>query len=58
MVGSLAVARTPLTPDGMVFVDGERWSAELESGSAEEGEQVRVVSAKGLRLRVRKEEKT
>ncbi len=56
LVGSLAVARTPLTPDGMVFLRGERWRAELETGSAEEGDQVRVVSAEGLRLRVRKEE--
>lgn len=57
LVGSLAVARTPLTPDGMVFLHGERWRAELETGSAEEGDQVRVVSAEGLRLRVRKEER-
>ena len=55
LVGRMAVARTPLTPDGMVFIQGERWRAELEDGSAAEGEQVRVVSADGLRLRVRKE---
>lgn len=56
LVGRMAVARTPLTPDGMVFIQGERWRAELESGSASEGEQVRVVSADGLRLTVRKEQ--
>lgn len=55
LIGRMAVARTPLTPDGMVFIEGERWQAELEDGSAAEGEQVRVVSADGLRLRVRKE---
>jgi len=55
LVGRMAVARTPLTPDGMVFIQGERWRAELEAGSASEGEQVRVVSADGLRLKVRKE---
>ena len=55
LVGRMAIARTPLTPDGMVFIQGERWRAELEEGSATEGEQVRVVSADGLRLRVRKE---
>ena len=55
LVGRMAVARTPLTPDGMVFIEGERWQAELEDGSAAEGEQVRVVSANGLRLTVRKE---
>ena len=55
LVGRMAIARTPLTPDGMVFIQGERWRAELEDGSASEGEQVRVVSADGLRLTVRKE---
>ena len=55
LVGRMAIARTPLTPDGMVFIQGERWRAELEDGSATEGEQVRVVSADGLRLKVRKE---
>ncbi len=55
LVGRMAVARTPLTPDGMVFIEGERWKAEMESGSASEGEQVRVVSTNGLMLRVRKE---
>ena len=57
LVGRMAVARTPLTPDGLVFIQGERWRAELEDGSASEGEQVRVVSAEGLRLRVRKEKR-
>ena len=55
LVGRMAIARTPLTPDGLVFIQGERWRAELEAGSASEGEQVRVVSADGLRLTVRKE---
>ena len=55
LVGRMAIARTPLTPDGTVFIQGERWQAELEDGSAAEGEEVRVVSANGLRLRVRKE---
>lgn len=55
LVGRMAIARTPLTPDGMVFIQGERWRAEIEDGSASQGEQVRVVSAEGLRLKVRKE---
>ncbi len=55
LVGRMAVARTPLMPDGVVFIQGERWQAEIEDGSAAQGEQVRVVSAAGLRLRVRKE---
>ena len=59
LVGRMAVARTPLAPDGLVFIEGERWRAELEDGGdAPEGERVRVVSASGLRLRVRKEKET
>ena len=59
LVGRMAVARTPLAPDGLVFIEGERWRAELEDGGdVPEGERVRVVSASGLRLRVRKEKET
>ena len=57
LVGKVAVARTPLTPDGYVFLQGERWRAEMEDGAAEAGERVRVTGAAGLRLRVQKEKK-
>lgn len=56
LVGRMAVARTPLAPDGLVFIEGERWWAELEGGgAAREGERLLVVRASGLRLTVRKE---
>lgn len=56
LVGRMAVARTPLAPDGLVFIEGERWRAELEDGgAAREGERLLVVRASGLRLTVRKE---
>lgn len=55
LIGKIAVARTPLSPEGLVFIQGERWKAELEEGSAREGERVRIIGAQGLRLRVRKE---
>ena len=56
LVGRMAVARTPLAPDGLVFIEGERWRAELEGGgAAREGERLLVVRASGLRLTVRKE---
>ena len=59
LVGRMAVARTPLAPDGLVFIEGERWRAVLEDGGdVSEGERVRVVSASGLRLLVRKEKET
>ena len=54
LIGRRAVARSPLNPNGMVFVDGEYWSATLEDGSAEEGEDVVVTAIEGLKLIVRK----
>jgi membrane-bound serine protease (ClpP class) len=58
LIGKIAVARTALAPEGFVFIQGERWQAELERGRAQEGDRVRIVGAQGLRLRVRKEEET
>jgi len=52
LIGKTAVVRTPLSPDGYVFIEGERWRAELEHGTAQEGEKVRIVGADGLKLRV------
>lgn len=52
LVGKTAIARTPLSPDGFVFIQGERWHAELTRGSAPVGERVRIVGADGLKLRV------
>ncbi|UCH86299.1 MAG: nodulation protein NfeD [Dehalococcoidia bacterium] len=57
LIGRRGVARSPLDPSGMVFVDGEYWSATLEDGSAEEGEEVVVTAIEGLRLIVRKKGK-
>ena len=54
LIGRRGVARSPLDPSGMVFVDGEYWSATLEDGSAEEGEEVVVTAVEGLKLMVRK----
>ncbi|KPK21221.1 MAG: hypothetical protein AMJ76_03250 [Dehalococcoidia bacterium SM23_28_1] len=54
IIGRRGVARSPLNPSGMVFVDGEYWSATVEEGSVEEGEEVVVTAVEGLKLRVRK----
>ena len=54
-IGQVAVARTPLTPYGYVFIQGERWSACLEQGSADEGAHVHVTAVDGLQLYVRLE---
>ncbi len=58
LIGRRAVARSPLDPDGMVFVDGEYWSATVEDGSVEEGEEVVVTEVEGLKLTVRKQERS
>ncbi len=54
LIGRRGVARSPLDPSGMVFVDGEYWSATLEEGTAEEGEEVVITAVEGLKLMVRK----
>jgi membrane-bound serine protease (ClpP class) len=52
MVGSVATAREPLDPSGMVFLNGALWQATSTSGPLAAGTQVRVVAVDGLRLRV------
>ncbi len=52
LVGEVGVARTPLEPDGQVFVRGELWRAVSEDGAIAEGERVQVVGVESLTLRV------
>jgi membrane-bound serine protease (ClpP class) len=54
LVGRQAVARSPLDPTGMVFLDGEYWSATVEEGRVEPGERVMVTGMHGLMLTVSK----
>jgi membrane-bound serine protease (ClpP class) len=51
LIGELGVARTPLRPDGKVFVHGEIWNAHCEPG-ADAGERVRVAAVHDLQLTV------
>lgn len=55
LVGRTAITRSDLSPDGMVFVEGELWHATSDNGAISSGQKVRVVAAEGLRLRVRPE---
>jgi membrane-bound serine protease (ClpP class) len=52
------IARTDIDPQGQVQVAGELWTAELGEGSepVHAGDSVEVVSAEGLRLKIRKKE--
>ena len=56
LVGASATVRTALQPSGFVFVQGERWQAEMDEGEAQPGDRVRIISSEGFRLRVRKED--
>lgn len=52
MVGTIAVVRRPLEPDGLVFVHGELWQATSSDGTVGIGEPVRVERVDGLHLTV------
>jgi membrane-bound serine protease (ClpP class) len=55
LLGAVGVARTPLNPEGTVYVQGEMWSAVADGRPIAEGQLVRVVGLEGLRVRVRPE---
>lgn len=56
MVGEVAEVKTELKPRGMVMVEGELWTAELDSGIAKPGEQVIVTKVDNLKLYVTKKQ--
>ncbi len=57
LVGRTASVMVALEPKGVVLVDGERWTAIIEKGSAEPDEEVIVSKVEGLRLTVTKKTK-
>lgn len=54
MVGSRAVARSDLDPEGVVFLKGERWRAVAEDGPIRAGEPVTITAVRGLTVTVRR----
>jgi len=54
MIGTKAIALTPLLPEGRVSYGGEDWAAFLDdpTTSVDEGCEVQVISVEELRLRV------
>lgn len=56
LVGEVGVARTPLAPEGKVFVHGELWDA-VATDSVQVGDRVLVRRVDGLRLEVEPERK-
>jgi membrane-bound serine protease (ClpP class) len=55
LIGRTGVVRSPLEPEGQVFLEGERWTATAEDGPIREGENVIVTGVHGLRLEVKRE---
>lgn len=50
LIGRIAVAKTSLAPKGTVLIDGEHWTAIVDSGKVEPGEEVMVTKVEGLKL--------
>lgn len=56
LIGKTATAHTVLNPTGMIFVEGELWTAISEAGKIEVGEEVVVTKIEGLKLSVTKKQ--
>ena len=54
LVGKTAVVETALEPKGVVFVEGERWTAVSEKSRIKLGEEVVITKVEGLKLWVTK----
>jgi membrane-bound serine protease (ClpP class) len=54
MIGKTAVVTTTLDPKGMVFVEGEQWTAISEEDRIEPGEEVTISRVDGLKIYVTK----
>jgi membrane-bound serine protease (ClpP class) len=57
MIGTIAIARTPLDPTGTVLAQGELWTAASDGGRVAPGEEVTVTKVEGLKLWVTKKSK-
>ena len=56
LVGMTTEVVTLMKPKGVVFIQGERWTAILDEGQAQPGEEVIITKVDGLRLWVTKKE--
>jgi membrane-bound ClpP family serine protease len=54
LIGKIAKARTPLTPEGQIVYKGEIWAAVSESGDIATGSQVIIIKLDGLILYVKR----
>jgi len=56
LVGKTAEVKIALEPKGVVFIEGERWTAVSEKGRVEPGEEVIITRVDSLKLYVTKKE--
>jgi membrane-bound serine protease (ClpP class) len=54
MIGTIAIAKTPLDPTGTVLSQGELWTATSEGGKVTPGEEVVITKVEALKLWVTK----
>ena len=54
LIGKTAEVKVALEPKGVVFIQGERWTAVSETGQVEPGEEVIITKVDGLKLWVTK----
>jgi membrane-bound ClpP family serine protease len=54
LIGKSAEVEIALEPKGVVFIQGERWTAVSEKGRVEPGEEVIITKVDGLKLYVTK----
>ncbi len=57
MIGTIAIAKTPLDPTGTVLTQGELWTAASEGGRVAPGEEVIITKVEALKLWVTKKSK-
>jgi membrane-bound serine protease (ClpP class) len=58
VMGRIGIARSTFSPDGIVQLGGEQWSARLTADSepVQRGDRVEVIEAEGVRVQVRRVE--
>ena len=56
LVGKIAEVKVALEPKGVVFIQGERWTAISETGRVEPGEEVIISRVDSLKLYVTKKQ--
>ncbi len=56
LVGKIAEVKITLDPKGVVFIQGEQWTAISESGRVEPGEEVLISKVDSLKLYITKKQ--